>query len=101
MGLAQRESPSGEALERLELSSYPGLDREDGPHPINVVALAPGGRNQVSVALVRVQDELQASATFFPIVEAEQVRSALQHALDGRCLSLTTRRRIMGNAPAA
>lgn len=56
--------------------------RSDSSDRITAVALPPGARNQLTIALVTVGDELQLTATYFPdVVPAEPLRAALKRGL--------------------
>lgn len=56
--------------------------RSDSRDRITAVALPPGARNQLTIALVTVGDELQLTATYFPdVIPAEPLRAALNQGL--------------------
>jgi hypothetical protein len=65
-------------IKALQTFSY----RPDGGYPVHVVALPPGGKDQITVATSRIGGEVQATATFYPdMVSAEHVRESLRRAL--------------------
>ncbi|MHC9291444.1 hypothetical protein ACRCUN_03210 [Mycobacterium sp. LTG2003] len=56
--------------------------RSDSSDRITAVALPPGARNQLTIALVTVGHELQLTATYFPdVIPAEPLREALKRGL--------------------
>lgn len=78
--------PGNVALTLSDVSRLPSLRkfqyRSDSTDRITAVALPPGGRDQLTIALVTVGDELQLTATYFPeVVPAAPLRAALQRSL--------------------
>lgn len=74
------------SLTLSDVSRLPSLRkfryRSGGDHPIVAVALPPGARNHLTIALTGVAGELQLTATFFPdTLDAAQLRAALERGL--------------------